>query len=104
MNCDSCTTYYPLGCFPHCSVIELDFTVPSDGTYKLEFHIGGIAKLHDHKAMLEGENLEFDTNCLNECAHTILKIYDEDGNLLTFSTGDCTYDGFEFKIEIVKIK
>ena len=84
MSCKSpCPKYYDLGCFSHCSDIELDFQVPIAGTYMLEYEIGGLIKMHEYKEMVAGEKLKFNTSCLNECSNVIMQVFDSEGNLIT---------------------
>ena len=96
-----CPKYEPLDCIDHCSDVILDLVAPATGTYTFKFRMGAGRALKVKAEFNQGTAFVFNTGCLNECSHTVLEIYDQDGVLISFQDADCTYDGFSFITEII---
>lgn len=99
-NCNTdCLPYYDLGCISICSGVCLSLQAPYDGVYTYEFKTP-IGKLKETRKLLQGEKFEFSANNLNEEIAVELRIYTENGSLISFTEDNCVYDYFRFETEI----
>lgn len=89
-----CTNTLDLGCFTNCSMVTTDIEL-ANGTYTL------VAKYEadlSHIVDIENDVLEFSTSWLSESRATTIKVYDANGDLVTFTIDNVIYDCLAVKI------
>lgn len=99
MNCNSCATYYNIGCFGHCGSIDTGFVATQAGTHQVVVSFLGARKVVEADFEVD-EAIVIPNGTLNEDSEAYFTIIMPDGEDFTHSANEIDYTCFKVTTKI----